>query len=319
MKILNILIGLAIFWPVMEPALAQTKSDFPVRPITVYTPFPGFNDAMARVISDKAAEDLKQPLVTINLPGAGGAIAASKVKSGPADGYTLLYGSNGMFTINDVFNPSMQYKTSDFVPISLAYSQGLFLLVHPDVKANNLQELIALAKARPDQLTYGSSGVGTITHMAGEVLASMSATKLSHVPYKGTSQALTDLIGGRLSMLFFPVPDAIQHIKSGKVRALAISTRKKSRELPDVPSIAESGLHDYDMKVWYGYFAPSGTPQPTIDRLSQALMKAVRATDLAARDLVSGGNTPDQFRKLIEDDKAALRKTINDVGVRVTQ
>jgi tripartite-type tricarboxylate transporter receptor subunit TctC len=319
MKIFGFAVALVLLCAGLGTASAQSQAAYPNRPITLYTPFPGFNDVMSRLISSHATEDLGQPFITVNLPGAGGAIAANKVKTSSPDGYTLLYGSNGMFTIYDLFNSSPQYKTNDFIPITLAYSQGLFLLAGPSVKAKNMQELIAYAKANPYQLTYGSSGVGTITHMAGELLAGMSGTKMTHVPYKGTSQALNDLIGGRISLLFFAVPDSIQYIKSGKVRALAISTKEKSRELPEVPSIAESGLPGYDMKVWYGYFAPAGTPTATVNKLSRALMTAVHASNLESRDLVSVGNTPDEFRRLIEEDKAALRKTIKDVGLVITQ
>jgi tripartite-type tricarboxylate transporter receptor subunit TctC len=318
MKLFKLFLMLACSWVTLGSAWGQTEASYPVRPITLYTPFPGFNDVMSRLISEHASGDLGQPFVTVNLPGAGGAIAATKVKTSPADGYTLLYGSNGMFTIYDLFNAAPQYKSSDFIPITEAYSQGLFLLANPTVKATTLQELIAYGRANPGQLTYGSSGVGTITHLAGEVLAGMAGIKMTHVPYKGTAQALNDLIGGRISLLFFAVPDSVQYIKSGKVHALGISTKEKSRELPDIPSISESGLPEYDMRVWYGYFAPAGTPRATVEKLSSALMKAVRASKLEARDLISVGNTPEQFRRVIEDDKAVLRKTIKDVGIVVT-
>lgn len=297
-------------------SLSAAAQSFPTKPLTVITPFPGFNDGMARAISEKLAEDLGQPVIVQNMPGGSGAVAASRVKNIGADGYTLLFGSNGMFTINDVFNPSLEYKSSDFVPISLAYSFGMFLLAHPSVPANNLQELIAYAKANPDALTYGSSGVGTITHMCGEVLAAMAGIKLTHIPYKGTAQALTDLIGGRISLLFFPSQESVQHIKARRVKALGYSAPGRSTAIPDVPSMTETGLPGYDMKVWYGFFAHARAPQAALDRLSKSVPKAVHAADLASRDLTPVGNTPDEFRAVIEKEKALLHKVIQDVGIK---
>jgi tripartite-type tricarboxylate transporter receptor subunit TctC len=297
-------------------SVAAFAQSYPTKPVLLITPFPGFNDAMARAISEKLVGEIGQSVVVQNLPGGSGAVAAARVKNAPADGYTLLFGSNGMFTINDVFNPSLEYKSSDFTPISLAYSHGMFLLAHPSVPATNLRELLAHAKANPGTLTYGSSGVGTITHMSGEVLAAMSGTKLTHVPYKGTAQALTDLIGGRISLLFFPPQEAVQHVKAGRLKALAYSTPERSRSLPDVPTIAEAGIPGYDMKVWYGFFAHSATPPAVLERLSTSIPKAVRAADLATRDLTPVGNTPAQFQATIQEEKGLLRKIIQDAGIK---
>jgi len=287
-------------------------SDFPNRTIDLYTPFPGYNDAMARLIVKKMSEDLKQPFVVQNLPGAAGAIAAQKVKAAPADGYTLLFGSNGMFTINTLFNTNLGYKPEDFAPVSMAYSDPMLLLVSPSLPVNNVKELIDYAKANPGKVTFGSSGVGTITHLAGEVVKYKSGTNMVHVPYKGTAQALTDLIGGRISMLFFPPQDAMQYIQAGQVRVLAISTKERARALPDVPTLDESGLPGYDLQVWYGFFAPAAAPKEVVAKLQVAIKQAVTTLDLESRDLVPGGNTPADFGRQIDAESRDLAKIVKD-------
>jgi tripartite-type tricarboxylate transporter receptor subunit TctC len=293
-------------------AAVAAGTDFPTRTIDLYTPFPGYNDAMARLIVKKMSEELKQPFVVQNLPGAAGAIAAQRVKAAPADGYTLLFGSNGMFTINTLFNSGLGYKASDFVPVSMAYSDPMLLLVNPSLPAKNVKELIEYAKANPGKVTFGSSGIGTITHLAGEVLKYKSGTNMVHVPYKGTAQALTDLIGGRISMLFFPPQDAMQYIQTGKVRVLAISTKERARALPDVPTLNESGLPGYDLQVWYGFFAPAAAPKDVVAKLQVAVKHAVQSLDLQSRDLVPGGNTPADFARQIDGESRELAKIVTD-------
>ena len=273
--------------------------NYPARPIMLYTPGPGYNDVMARVISEKMAQDLGQAIVVQNLPGGSGGVAAAKVKAAAADGYTLLYGSNGMFTVSELFNPKMEYKPADFAPISLAYVQPMLLLVSTSLPVKNLTELIAYAKANPDKLTFGSSGVGTITHVAGEVLKSTTGAPISHIPYKGTAQALTDLIGGRIDLLFFPPEEAMQYINSNKVKVFAVSTKERSRLAPDV-------------KVWYGFFAPAKTPKPVIQTLQKAIAKAIKALDLDVKDMSGGGNTSAAYEQMIRDDRASLGKLIKD-------
>jgi tripartite-type tricarboxylate transporter receptor subunit TctC len=295
-----------------SPLAGAAGSDFPNRTIDLYTPFPGYNDAMARLIVKKMSEELKQPFVVQNLPGAAGAIAAQRVKAASADGYTLLFGSNGMFTINTLFNTGLGYKPDDFAPVSMAYSDPMLLLVNPSLPAKDVKELIEYAKANPGKITFGSSGVGTITHLAGEVLKYKSGTNMVHVPYKGTAQALTDLIGGRISMLFFPPQDAMQYIQAGKVRVLAISTKQRARALPDVPTLNESGLQGYDLQVWYGFFAPASTPKEVIAKLQVAVKHAVDSLDLQERDLVPGGNTPADFRRQIDAESRDLAKIVKD-------
>lgn len=305
-----IALGLALIEPSTGAVAAEAA--FPTRTIDLYTPFPGYNDAMARLIVKKMADELGQAFVVQNLPGAAGAIAAIKVKSAPADGYTLLFGSNGMFTINTLFNKGLGYKPEDFVPVSMAYSDPMLLLVTPSLPVNNVKELVAYAKANPGKVTFGSSGVGTITHLAGEMLKYQSGTNMVHVPYKGTAQALTDLIGGRISMLFFPPQDAMQYIQTGKVRVLAISTMDRAHALPDVPTLDESGLKGYDLKVWYGFFAPAKAPKDVVAKLQVAVSHAVQSLDLPSRDLVPGGNTPTDFQRQIDAESTELRKVVND-------
>ncbi len=286
--------------------------NYPARPIMLYTPFPGYNDVMARVISEKMAQDLGQAIVVQNLPGGSGGVAAAKVKAAAADGYTLLYGSNGMFTVSELFNPKMEYKPADFAPISLAYVQPMLLLVSTSLPVKNLTELIAYAKANPDKLTFGSSGVGTITHVAGEVLKSTTGAPISHIPYKGTAQALTDLIGGRIDLLFFPPEEAMQYINSNKVKVFAVSTKERSRLAPDVPTLVELGYPNFDVKVWYGFFAPAKTPKPVIQTLQKAIAKAIKALDLDVKDMSGGGNTSAAYEQMIRDDRASLGKLIKD-------
>lgn len=307
-----------LFGCMVAVAHAQGGVGYPSKSIDLYTPFPGYNDAMARLIAQKMSEKLGQTIIVHNLPGAAGAVAALRVRSAPADGYTLLFGSNGMFTINDLFNPKLEYKYNDFIPITQAYSDPTLLLVTPSLPVKNVKELLAYAKANPGKLTYGSSGVGTITHLDGAVLAAMSHTDMVHVPYKGTAQALTDLIGGRISLLFFPPQDAKQYIDIGKVRVLAVSSHDRFAEFPDLPTLDESGLRGYNLVVWYGFFAPAGVPKPVIDKLQQAAAYAIESLNLRTRDLLPGGDTPEQFEALIRQDRQSLHKIIRDTGMKIT-
>lgn len=295
--------------------LSALAADFPTRQIEVYTPFPGYNDAMARLIAKKMSDELRQPIIVENLPGAGGAIAAAKVRSAPADGHTLLFGANGMFTINPLINKSLGYKTADFTPVSLAYADPMLLLVNSEMPVNSVKELIDYAKAHPGVVTFGSSGVGTITHLAGELLKSMSGTSMVHVPYKGTAQALTDLIGGRISMLFFPPQEAAQYIQTGKVKVLAISTMERSHSMPNVPTLNEAGMTGYDLVVWYGFFVPAKVPKSVVDKLQRSIASAVHSLDLTSRDLLPGGNTPEQFDNMIRSDTQKLTKIVSDLGL----
>jgi tripartite-type tricarboxylate transporter receptor subunit TctC len=217
-----------------------------------------------------------------------------------------------MFTINTLFNQTIGYKTTDFAPVSLGYSDPMLLLVTPSLPVKDVRELIAYARANPGKLTFGSSGVGTITHLAGEMLKYRTGTNMVHVPYKGTAQALTDLIGGRISMLFFPPQDAVQYIKAGKVRVLAVSTKDRARSLPDVPTLNEAGVPGFDLTVWYGFFAPAKTPKEVVAKLQQAISHAVASLDLPSRDLVPGGNTPAEFQTLIDNDTKELSKIVKD-------
>jgi tripartite-type tricarboxylate transporter receptor subunit TctC len=268
----------------MSRAVAQPE--FPSRPIKLVVPFAagGGIDLNARITAAKLSEELGQQVVVENQGGGGGTVASSSVARSTPDGHTLVFHSVSSAVVNAVVFKKLPYDPiNDFVPVSLATRFPLVMIVNPDVPAKSLQEFVALLKANPGKFNYGSSGTGSAIHLAGELFKSLAGVDIVHIPYKGTSAVLPDLIGGRVAMLLDGVPPQVANIKAGKVRALAVTTTDRSGALPDVPTMIEGGVAGYDIPFWTAIFAPAGTPPAVVARLSDAMGKVMRQPDTRAQ------------------------------------
>jgi len=305
----------------LAAGLAQSQQ-YPTKPVRIIAPFApgGGTDFIARLIAQKLTERLGQQVIVENKPGAGGNLGAEfAVKSAP-DGYTLLLVA-GSYTVN----PSL-YKLSfdpvnDITPI-IQLSQGPFVVaVHPSVPANNLKELIELARRQPDKLSYASAGSGSITHLASELFLDMAKIKIVHIPYKGTGPALNDTIAGSTQLIFGSVSTTLQFIKSGRLRGLAVTTPKRIPALPDLPTVAEAGVPGYEVVLWHGLVAPKGVPRPIVDRLNREaneVLKAKEMEDLLATDGVApAGGTSEQFRAVIKADIERWRGVVKQANIKV--
>ena len=303
----------------MAPAVAQ---GYPVRPVKIIVPFApgGPADNYARFIAQRLTDSLGQPFVVDNKPGAGSVIGTDLVaKSGP-DGYTLLLMSN-THTVNETLIASKPFNlTRDFTGIAPINYSDLVLVAHPSLTAPSLKELVRQAQARPGKLNYASSGLGTPYHMAGELFKSMAGIYLVHIPYKGSSGARTDVIGGQVDLMFDAVTTMAEQVKSGKVKALATTGRQRSSVLPDVPTVHEAGVPNYEATIWLGLMAPKDTPKPVIDRLNDAVSKVASQPEVrqlwgrqGATALVM---TPAVFDKYIEDDIAKWARVIKSANIK---
>jgi tripartite-type tricarboxylate transporter receptor subunit TctC len=263
---------------------AQAQSDFPNKPVHLVVGFtPGsVADITARVLGNKMGQLLGQQFVVENRVGAGSSIAAEYVARAPKDGYTLyLPGSANI--ANAAINPKLPFDIiKDFAPIGLVNSAAVILVVHPSLNVNNVQELIALVKSKPDELSYASTGIGSAPHFSGELFMQRTGTKLVHVPYPGSPQAATDLLAGRVQIMFSPATAVISLVKAGKLKVLASAGRRRPGILPDVPTMIESGMPDFDTAIWFGLTAPAGTPSGALDKLAHALREAVKAPEVIA-------------------------------------
>src|SRR6478735_6874072 len=286
------LLGIAAIWSVIWPLTAQGQTGYPDRPITLIVPYApgGGNDVMARAVAEPMGKVLGQPLVIENRGGGGGSIGTRQVAKAPADGYTLGLGGTGTLAIDPTLYPNVGYDPrKDFAPIGLIATSALVVLVHPSVPAKTIPELIALAKREDGKLTYASAGIGSGIHLGAELFATMAGVKLTHIPYKGSAPALTDLIGGHVTIYFSSLPPALALVKDGRVRALAVTGPQRSPLLPDLPTVAEAGpLPGYEAVLHYGIVAPAGTPQPVIDKLAAAMRAALAAPDVRARIAADG-------------------------------
>jgi tripartite-type tricarboxylate transporter receptor subunit TctC len=302
-------------------ASAQTYPDRPVR-VILGVPAGGTPDVLARTVIPGMAEVLGQQLVIDNRGGAGGRIGAELAAHSAPDGYTLFMTSPGALTIAQHITKNLPYDPlKDFIPISLMATGPFLLIVHPSVPAKSVKELIALAKAEPGKLNYGSSGSGTPNHMAMELFKSMAGVDFTHVPYKGAPQALIDLIGGRVSLTMNSIAPVLANLKAGKLRALGIADRKRSPLLPDVPPIAEAGVPGYESGSWMGLLVPAKTPPKIVARVSEAAMKSVSAPETRSRLESIGalpvGDTPKEFAARIKREYDQAAKIVKTAGVRI--
>jgi len=292
--------------------------------VTIIVPFSagGTTDILARIVGQGLQTELGQPFVVDNRAGAGGNIGASLAAKAPADGYTLFMGTVGTHAINQALYKKMPFDpVKDFAPISRVATVPNLLVAHPSQPYKTVKELIAYAKANPGKVTFGSPGSGASPHVSGELFKSMTGTDLLHVPYKGSAPAMTDLLGGQISIMFDNMPSAIQHVRSGKLRPIAVTTAKRSPELPDVPTIAEAGVPGYEAMSWFGMFAPAATPKPVLDKLNAALVKVLNQPDVKKKIAEQGGDvvaeTPAQFAAFIKAESAKWGKVVKESGATV--
>jgi len=306
-----------------QSAAQPASQKFPEKPIRFIVPFPpgGGNDILARMLAPKMAESLGQPVVIDNRAGAGGNIGTDLAAKSPPDGYTIVIASNQV-TMNPALYAKLPFDIEkDFAPVALAASVPMVLAVHPSVPANNVRDLIALAKANPGKYNYSTPGAGTPQHIAYEVFNHSAGTKVTHVPYKGTGPAIADLIAGQVQTAFGTLASLEQHVKAGKLRALAVATPKRSPAMPSVPTVAESALGGFDVSLWYSILAPAGTPAPILARLSAEVAKALAAPEVRDR-LVSQGFEisylpPEAMNDLMKRDIARWGKSLREIGLKL--
>jgi len=307
---------------VLYPRLARSQP-YPSKPIHVVVPFTagGGNDLLARTIGEKVNAAWGQPVIVDNRPGAGGNIGAELVAKAPPDGYTFLIAPNSVFTINPTLYDKVAFDpVRSFVPVTLLGAVPIVLVVNSSVPANSVKELIALARAKPDALSYASSGSGSPQHLSAELFKSMTGIRMVHVPYKGAAPAITDLLGGQVQVLFGPMNTVLAHIKSGRLSALGVATDKRLAYFPDLPTIAEAGVPGYYSDLWFGLVAPTGTPKEIIDRLNREVGKILAQADvkekLSAQGIEPSTTTTEEFAALIKTDLARWARVIKDSGAR---
>lgn len=266
-----------------QPVHAQSADNYPARPVKLIVPFPagGGADILARLVMTNVSKELGQSIVVENMGGAGGNVGSQNAAKASPDGYTLLYGTNGTFGINHTLYKSTGFDPiRDFEPVSRLTRIATLVVVRPDFRANSMPALLALLKSNPGKFSYGSAGNGTTSHLAAEILKSSASFSMVHIPYRGGAAAITDLIGGQVDVMIEIMPNAAPQVRAGRLRALAVSTAQRVPAMPDVPTIAETGVPGFDVSAWDGIFAPKGTPPAIIKRLETAIQKALESPEL---------------------------------------
>lgn len=308
-------LGLAMPWM----AMAQ---DFPSRPLRMMVPFAagGTSDVVARIVAQKLSTLLGQQVVVENRGGANGNIGTDLAAKAPGDGYNLLLSFDGTMAINPHTYKKLSFDPQkDFAPVMNVGNVPLIFVVHPSVKANTIQEFVALAKEKPGGIFYSSAGNGSTGHLTGELFASRSGVKMNHVPYKGGAPAVQDVLAGQIQMLVTALPTVEAHLKGGKLRALAVSSSGRMPSLPDVPTLAESGLPGFDVRSWYGVFAPAATPPALIKRLNEDLQKVIADKDVRERFNTLGieplGGSSNDFAAVVRNDSARWAKVVAEAGI----
>ncbi|HEY6754889.1 MAG TPA: tripartite tricarboxylate transporter substrate binding protein [Pseudolabrys sp.] len=298
--------------------------DYPSRPVTLIVPFPpgGSTTVMARIIADKLSAALGQQIVVDNRGGAGGTIGTRFAAKAAPDGYTILLSYTATMAIAPSLNVNAGYDPrKDFTPIGMIGAAPNVLVVHPSLPVHSLAELITYARAAPAPVQYGSPGVGTVNHLAGEYLASETGLKLQHVPYKGNGPAMSDLLGGHIPMMFLPIPVALGNVKAGSLRGLAITSAKRSSLLPDLPTLAETGVPGFDVALRYGLVAPAGTPLAIVARLNKELNAALTSEDVKIRLATEGAEafpgTPEAYAADIDTDEKKWGGLVKRLGLKI--
>jgi tripartite-type tricarboxylate transporter receptor subunit TctC len=303
-------------------ALLAHGQTYPARPVKMVVPFSpgGPNDIIARLIGNKLGEALGQQMVIDNRPGGGGNIGTDAVAKAPPDGYTLLSAGPGSLIMNPVLMKVPYDTARDFAPVSLMAHAPNVLVVHPSVPAKTLKGLLALARAQPGRLNYASSGPGSSAHVAVALFASMAHIDITHVPYRGTGPAVNDLVAGQVQLAIVGIPPVLPHVKNGRLRALGVTGKTRSPELPDVPTVDEAGVPGYVVNLWYGLLVPTGTPQAIVTRLASEVTRIVRAPEmrekLAAAGAEPGGGTPEDYAAVIRADTVLWTRVIREAGIK---
>ncbi len=302
---------------------AGAADAYPAKPIRFVVAFPpgGGTDIIARSIAQKLAERIAQQVVVDNRPGAGGNIGTDIVAKAAPDGYTMLMGSAGPLAINASLFAKMPFDpVRDLAPVTLAASTPNVLVLHPSLKAATVKELIALARARPGEINFASSGHGTPAHLAGELFNSMAGVKMVHVPYKGAAPALADLLGGQVQLMFSTMPPALPHVKDGKLRALAVTSAKRSPAAPELPTVDEIALPGFEANTWHGVVVPAGTPETIVARLNREIVAILHLPEVVERLSGQGaepvGSTPQEFAAYIKSEALKWAKVVRDSGAK---
>jgi tripartite-type tricarboxylate transporter receptor subunit TctC len=304
-------------------AAASAQESYPTKPVRVIVPYVagGAADIFGRTLAQKLGDALKQPFVVENRGGANGGIGSDVVAKSAPDGYTLLATASGPITVNPILYAKVPYDpVKDFAPIAQGTVYQYVLVTLTSSPFKSISEIVAAARARPGTLSYGSTGVGGGNHLAGELFALATGTKLIHVPYKGSAAALADLLGGQLSFMFDTVITSVPQIRAGKLRAFAVSSAKRASSLPEVPTLDEAGIKGFDISQWQGFLAPAGTPNAIVARLNAEIVKALQLPDVRDRLATKGGNeivsgTPDDLAALIRSDLQKYAKLIKDAHI----
>ena len=306
----------------MGAAVAQ--DGYPNKPLTMVVPFSagGTTDILARIVGQALGQDLGQTIIIENKPGAGGNIGAQQAARAKADGYTLFMGTVGTHAINQALYKKLPYDPSkDFTPLSRVANVPNLLVVHPSRPYKTVKEMIEYGKKHPNDITFGSPGSGASPHVSGALFQSMTGVELTHVPYKGSAPAISDLLGNQIAVMFDNMPSAIQHVRSGKLIPIAVTTAKRSPELPNVPTIAEAGVPGYEATSWFGLWSVAGTPQPILDKLHASLTKVLKDPAVAKKIADQGGEviieTPAQFDAFIKSEAAKWGKVVKESGAEV--
>ncbi|HEV7305894.1 tripartite tricarboxylate transporter substrate binding protein [Ensifer sp.] len=307
--------------PFGSTALAQ---GFPDRPVTLVVPFAagGSTDVVARIVAQKMSEDLGEQVIVQNVAGAGGNLGAANVARADPDGYTILMGTVATHALNPLILKTKPYDPEkDFSPISLLVVVPNVLVVNPELPAKNVEELLALLKAKPDEYSYASSGNGTPLHLSGELFKKMAGVSMQHIPYKGAGPALNDVIGNQVPIMFDNLPSSSGHIKAGTLRALAVTTAERAPSFPDVPTVAESGIPGYETYTWNALFAPANTPEPVVARLNEAANKALKDPAVVERmkefSAKIVGSTPAELQAHVSAELAKWTPVVRDANVQM--
>ena len=305
-------------------ATAAPAQDYPARPIRLIVPFPpgGGTDIAGRTIANKLSETVKWTFVVENKPGAGGNLGVEQAAKSPPDGYTLVVGQTSNLAINPALYANLPYDPQkDLSPVALIVSAPVVLVVATNSPYKSLGDLVAAAKRDPGAVTFASPGSGTVSHLTGELLQRAAGVKFTHVPYKGASQAMTDLLGGQVQSFMSSVPSALAQVRGGRLRAVVVTSAKRAAQMPEVPTIAESGYPGFDAITWYGLLAPAGTPAVIIARLNAELNRALATPDVRERLAAEGGEvlggSPERFASLLKADRAKWGRVVKESGAKV--
>lgn len=318
------LLSLALALGAPLAAAQGAAASYPSKPVRVIVPFPpgGATDILARAVGNELQKNWGQPFVIENRPGAGGNTGTDAVAKSPPDGYTLLMGTVGTHGINASLYPKLPYDpVRDFAPVALVALVPNILVVHPSVPAKSVRELIDYARAHPGKLDYASSGNGTSIHLAAELFKSMTGVYMVHIPYRGSAFAMQDLLTGQVQVMFDNMPSALPQVKAGKLRALAVTSARRSPAAPDVPTLTESGLSGYEASSWFGMLAPAGTPPEIVEKLNAAIVKALQSPEVRDRLASQGAEpaslTPAEFARFIDAEIAKWAKVVKASGAKV--